>query len=210
MSHLTWIAWDRPLGNDNYTSRCGSTYGHAGTTVSYRTLRPCTLTGTLRPRLSTISRSLNHARSLARSPSPPRLLLLLLLVPSLSAFKLARRVSVSATGAAVSSSRGVPVSTGVGRTSATSGIAPSPRLARAKARDATIAILSSRRSVLVCVSHDFPLIPVELRWTNSAWCNYGMYIYISNENNLTPQEEIFHRMRNTSLINFAASNDNES
>lgn len=47
MSHLSWIAWDRPLGDDNYTSRCGSTYGHAGTTVSYRTLRPCTLTGTL-------------------------------------------------------------------------------------------------------------------------------------------------------------------
>lgn len=52
MSHLSWIAWDRPLGDDNYTSRCGSTYGHAGTTVSYRTLRPCTLTGTLCPRLS--------------------------------------------------------------------------------------------------------------------------------------------------------------
>lgn len=62
MSHLSWIAWDRPLGDDNYTSRCGSTYGHAGTTVSYRTLRPCTLTGTLCPRLS-----LSIPRSLSRS-----------------------------------------------------------------------------------------------------------------------------------------------
>lgn len=90
MSHLTWIAWDRPLGDDNYTSRCGSTYGHAGTTVSYRTLRPCTLTGTLRPRLS-LSLSLPLCLSLSfpfsfslfiflipfcplsRSLSPPRL-----------------------------------------------------------------------------------------------------------------------------------------
>lgn len=100
----------------------GSTYRNAGTTVSYCMLRPCTLTGTLRPRLS-LSLSI---------------LWLLFFSPRNFSFRVYVRVAIGVLAAARS--------TGVEWASATSGIAPSPRLARAETRAATkVTLLSHAR-----------------------------------------------------------------
>lgn len=117
-------------------ARCGSTYGHASTTVPYRTLRPCTLTGTLKPRLS-LSFFLSCAYMVFHILSSDHFFFFFFSFRAYVEASTEYRY-IGATGVAVRCPRlprRIPVSTGVGCAVATSVIASSasPRLAKLRA-----------------------------------------------------------------------------
>lgn len=131
MSHLTWIAWDRPLGDDNYTSRAlrVDLQECRHDCIILCMLRPCTLTGTLRPRLS--------------------LSLSFILVTISSSHNFSFRVYVRVATGVLAATR----STGVEPAGATSGIAPSPRLARAEESDFVVSLFRIERCKSACFSY---------------------------------------------------------
>lgn len=123
MSHLTWIAWDRPLGDDNYTSRALRV-----------DLQEC-----WHDRIVLYVTAVHSHRYSSASP-----LSLYSLVTIFSPHNFSFRVYVRVAIGVLAATR----STGVEWAGATSSIAPSPRLARAETREVTKVILSSHHAGL--------------------------------------------------------------